>query len=46
VLAILAFAVLFGMNLHQRRSQSAEGGDEDHELPGPGVFVPQPVKEA
>jgi sulfate transport system permease protein len=46
LLAILAIAVLFGMNLLQRRSQSAEGGDEDHELPGPGVFVPQPVKEA
>jgi sulfate transport system permease protein len=44
--AILAFAVLFGMNLLPRRSLSAEGGDEDHELPGPGVFVPQPVKEA
>jgi sulfate transport system permease protein len=46
VLAILAIAVLFGMNLLQRRSQRAEGGEEDHELPGPGVFVPQPVKEA
>jgi sulfate/thiosulfate transport system permease protein len=46
VLAILAIAVLLGMNLLQRRSRSAEGGDEDHELPGPGVFVPQPVKEA
>jgi len=46
VLAILAIAVLFGMNLLQRRSRSAEGGEEDHELPGPGVFVPQPVKEA
>src|SRR6266511_1003431 len=46
VLAILAIAVLFGMNLLQRRSLSAEGDEEDHELPGPGVFVPQPVKEA
>jgi sulfate transport system permease protein len=46
VLAILAIAVLFGMNLLQRRSRSAEGDEEDHELPGPGVFVPQPVKEA
>jgi sulfate transport system permease protein len=46
VLAILAIAVLFSMNLLQRRSRSAEGGEEDHELPGPGVFVPQPVKEA
>jgi sulfate/thiosulfate transport system permease protein len=46
VLAILAIAVLLGMNLLQRRSRSSEGGDEDHELPGPGVFVPQPVKEA
>ena len=46
VLAILAIAVLFGMNLLQRRSRSADGDEEDHELPGPGVFVPQPVKEA
>ena len=46
VLAILAIAVLFGMNLLQRRSLSAAGDEEDHELPGPGVFVPQPVKEA
>ncbi|MDX6606381.1 MAG: sulfate/thiosulfate transport system permease protein [Solirubrobacterales bacterium] len=46
VLAILAIAVLFGMNLLQRRSRSAEGGEDEHELPGPGVFVPQPVKEA
>ena len=46
VLAILAIAVLFGMNLLQRRSRSADRDEEDHELPGPGVFVPQPVKEA
>src|SRR3954470_8648482 len=36
VLAILAIAVLFGMNLLQRRSRSAEGDEEDHQLPGPG----------
>jgi sulfate transport system permease protein len=48
VLALLAMAVLLSMSYLQRRSQrvAAEEGDEDRELPGPGVFVPQPVKEA
>jgi sulfate transport system permease protein len=47
VLAILAMAVLFSMNFLQKRSARSAGGDEeDHELPGPGVFVPQPVKES
>jgi sulfate transport system permease protein len=47
VLAVLAIAVLLSMNYLQRRSARSDGGDEeDHELPGPGVFVPQPVKEA
>jgi sulfate transport system permease protein len=47
VLAVLAIAVLLSMNYLQRRSMRSDGGDEeDHELPGPGVFVPQPVKEA
>ncbi|MGA6948478.1 MAG: sulfate ABC transporter permease subunit CysW [Solirubrobacterales bacterium] len=46
VLAILAISVLFSMNLLQRRSaRNAGGGDEDHELPGPGVFVPQPIEK-
>ena len=46
VLAILAIAVLFSMNLLQRRSARSDGGDdEDHELPGPGVFVPQPIEK-
>jgi len=47
VLAILAMAVLFSMNFLQKRSARSVDADEgDHELPGPGVFVPQPVKEA
>jgi sulfate transport system permease protein len=47
VLAVLALTVLFGMSYLQKRSARSDGGDaEDHELPGPGVFVPQPVKEA
>jgi sulfate transport system permease protein len=48
VLALIAVAVLFSMNYLQKRSQrvGAEEGQEDRELPGPGVFVPQPVKEA
>jgi sulfate/thiosulfate transport system permease protein len=49
VLALLAIAVLFSMNFLQKRSArsaEAEEGD-DRELPGPGVFVPQPIgKEA
>jgi sulfate transport system permease protein len=46
VLAILAIAVLFSMNYLQRRSARSAGGDEeDHELPGPGVFVPQPIEK-
>src|SRR5262249_3514239 len=42
VLAILAMAVLLSMSYLQKRSQRVAGeeGDEDHELPGPGVFVP------
>jgi sulfate transport system permease protein len=48
VLAILAMVVLLGMSYLQKRSaRSVDAGeDEDRELPGPGVFVPQPVKEA
>jgi sulfate/thiosulfate transport system permease protein len=49
VLALLAMAVLLSMNYLQKRSQRAteEEGGEDRELPGgPGVFVPQPVKES
>ena len=48
VLAILAMAVLFGMSYLQKRSTRSVGADEDEDqvLPGPGVFVPQPVKEA
>jgi sulfate/thiosulfate transport system permease protein len=46
VLAILAIAVLLSMNYLQRRSARSAGGDEgDHELPGPGVFVPQPIEK-
>ena len=46
VLAILAMAVLFSMNLLQKRSARAAGGDEDDQvLSGPGVFVPQPIEK-
>jgi sulfate transport system permease protein len=46
VLAILAMAVLFGMNLLQKRSARTAGGDEDDQVPpGPGVFVPQPIEK-
>jgi sulfate transport system permease protein len=47
VLALLAMAVLLSMSYLQKRSaRSVDADEEDHELPGPGVFVPQPVKEA
>ena len=46
VLAILAMAVLFSMNLLQKRSaKDAEGDEDDQVLPGPGVFVPQPIEK-
>jgi sulfate transport system permease protein len=47
VLAILAVAVLFSMNLLQRRSarDAEETEGEDGALPGPGVFVPQPIEK-
>jgi sulfate/thiosulfate transport system permease protein len=47
LLAILAVAVLFSMNLLQRRSASSADAEEgvDRELPGPGVFVPQPIEK-
>ena len=46
VLAILAMAVLFSMNLLQKRSaKDAEGDEDDHALPGTGVFVPQPIEK-
>jgi len=47
VLAILAIVVLFSMNYLQRRSARSAGGDEedDQQLPGPGVFVPQPIEK-
>ena len=47
VLAILAVAVLFGLSLLQRRSAGDSMDDDDEETPlsGPGVFVPQPLKE-
>jgi sulfate/thiosulfate transport system permease protein len=47
VLALLAMAVLLTMSYLQKRSaRSVDSDDEDRQLPGPGVFVPQPVKEA
>jgi sulfate/thiosulfate transport system permease protein len=47
VLAILAMAVLFSMNFLQKRSSRSVDADEgdDHELRGPGVFVPQPIEK-
>jgi sulfate transport system permease protein len=46
VLAILAMAVLFSMNFLQKRSaKDAEGDEDGHALPGPGVFVPQPIEK-
>ena len=47
VLALLAMAVLLTMSYLQKRSaRSVDSDEEDRQLPGPGVFVPQPVKEA
>jgi sulfate transport system permease protein len=48
VLAILAMVVLLSMSYLQKRSTRSVDADEgeDQDLPGPGVFVPQPVKEA
>jgi sulfate/thiosulfate transport system permease protein len=48
VLALLAMAVLLSMSYLQKRSARSVDADEDDDqlLPGPGVFVPQPVKEA
>jgi sulfate transport system permease protein len=45
VLAILAMAVLFGMSYLQRRSARSIDAGDDRELPGPGVFVPQPIEK-
>jgi sulfate transport system permease protein len=46
VLAVIAIAVLFSMSFLQRRSaQSVDADEEDHDLPGPGVFVPQPIQK-
>ena len=46
VLAILAMAVLFSMNFLQKRSaKDAECDEDGHALPGPGVFVPQPIEK-
>jgi sulfate/thiosulfate transport system permease protein len=46
VLAVLALIVLFSMNLLQRRSaRSVDAEDDDQELQGPGVFVPQPIEK-
>jgi sulfate transport system permease protein len=45
VLAILAIAVLFSMNYLQRRSARSADADGDEALPGPGIFVPQPIEK-
>jgi sulfate/thiosulfate transport system permease protein len=46
VLALIAIAVLFSMSFLQKRSaRSVDADDEDHDLPGPGVFVPQPIQK-
>jgi sulfate transport system permease protein len=44
VLAILAISVLVSMNFLQKRS-AKDADEDDHVLPGPGVFVPQPIEE-
>jgi sulfate transport system permease protein len=48
VLALIAMAVLLSMSYLQKRSTRSVDADEDEDQvpPGPGVFVPQPVKEA
>jgi sulfate/thiosulfate transport system permease protein len=45
VLAILAMAVLFSMNYLQKRSARSADAEEGQPLPGPGVFVPQPIEK-
>ena len=46
VLAVIAIAVLFSMSFLQKRSaRSVDADEEDHDLPGPGVFVPQPIQK-
>jgi sulfate/thiosulfate transport system permease protein len=47
LLAVLAIAVLFSMNLLQRRSarDAEEEGGGDGAPPVPAVFVPQPIEE-
>jgi sulfate/thiosulfate transport system permease protein len=45
VLAILAMAVLFSMNYLQKRSTRSVDAGDDQALPGPGVFVPQPIEK-
>jgi sulfate/thiosulfate transport system permease protein len=45
VLALLAMAVLFTMNFLQKRSAAAAEEEDDQALPGPGVFVPQPIQK-
>src|SRR3954471_15412477 len=45
VLAILAMAVLFTMNFLQKRSAKDADEEGDQPLPGPGVFVPQPIQK-
>ncbi len=48
VLALLAMAVLLTMSYLQKRSAKSFDADDEDEggVPGTGVFVPQPVKEA
>jgi sulfate transport system permease protein len=45
VLALLAMAVLLTMNFLQKRSAEAADAEDDQALPGPGVFVPQPIEK-
>jgi sulfate/thiosulfate transport system permease protein len=45
VLALLAMAVLLTMNFLQKRSAADAEDEEDQALPGPGVFVPQPIEK-
>jgi sulfate transport system permease protein len=47
VLAVLAMVVLLSMSYLQKRSARSVDADEDDDqlLPGPGVFVPQPIEK-
>jgi sulfate transport system permease protein len=45
LLAVLALAVLFSMNLLQKRSSESDDSEGTDATPGTGVFVPQPIEK-